>query len=126
MFFSPTLNGERLSIDDDAVDTNSELRRTDDGEYVVVVVPPTEVVDVIMMFDENWEEVFDESRKVLPPNVGVVVTFDVLTFCRLEETLLWWTESTFLKLNFSVSVSVSSGEEGSSSEATESGKMLTV
>ena len=68
---------------------------------------------------------FDDSRKVLPPNVGVGVTFDVLTFCRLEETLLW-TESTFLKLNFSVSVSVSSGEEGSSSEVTESGKMLTV
>ncbi len=124
MFFSPTLKGERLSIDDDAVDTNSELRRTEDGEYVVVVVPSTEVVDVIMMLDENWEEVFDDSRKVLPPNVGVGVTFDVL-IGRLEETFLW-TESTFLKINFSVSVSVSSGEEGSSSEVTESGKMLTV
>ena len=70
----------------------------------------------MMMFEENREDEL-ESRKVFP-----VVGF--VGFVGLEEGFR--IESTFLKINFSGSVSGEEGPPRSSSEATESGKMLTV
>ena len=123
MFLPLTGNVERRVWEGDAVDTNNELRRTLEGNDVGVGDDVDIDVDVdveIKILDENGdeEELDVESRKLLLPDFAAVGLRG-----RLEEG--FGTGSMLLKLKVFVWESNSGEETWSSSDATESGKMLT-
>ena len=131
MFLPLTGNVERRVCDGDAVDTNNELRRTLEGNDADVGVGVDLDDAEIKMLDENCdeEELEVESRKLLPDFVDMVanvigVDVGVGLRGRLEEG--FGTGSMLLKQKFLVSESNSGDETWSSSDATESGRMLTV